>query len=265
MKDRNICKLPVQCLHSSLTISNFIYETNHTTMATMVTLSTHKAILVCSGSGIFQFNGIPTGAKIGDLLFGFQGETFTVQPDDSCEYFYISFEGSRCTHIFDRFSIGLQSRLFSGLEGLIPLWKDSLSLACEQALDLAAEGILLYTISRLDTESVKRHGLIDKVLELTNAHFTSPDLSIAMLSEMLSYNPKYLSHLFKTEVGINYSEYLRNMRLQFAVSLFNSGLDSVKNVALLSGFSDPLYFSSVFKKEIGLSPKEYLKSHSKQA
>ena len=61
-------------------------------------------------------------------------------------------------------------------------------------------------------------------------------------------------------MGINYSEYLTKIRLKHAVTLLDFGLDSVKNVALLSGFSDPLYFSTVFKKQIGVSPTVYLKN-----
>jgi two-component system response regulator YesN len=56
-------------------------------------------------------------------------------------------------------------------------------------------------------------------------------------------------------MGVN--EYLRTLRINHAVFLIDHGIDSVKNVALLSGFSDPLYFSAVFKKHIGMSPKEY--------
>ena len=41
------------------------------------------------------------------------------------------------------------------------------------------------------------------------------------------------------------------------VTLFDHGIDSVKNVAFLCGYTDPLYFSNVFKKQIGMSPKEY--------
>ena len=77
------------------------------------------------------------------------------------------------------------------------------------------------------------------------------------MSEELSYNSKYLSHAFKEEMGQRYTEYLRDIRLKFAVSLFDNGIDSVKNVALLSGFSDPLYFSTIFKKMTGKTPKEY--------
>ena len=44
--------------------------------------------------------------------------------------------------------------------------------------------------------------------------------------------------------------HLEDVRIKYAISLFNEGLDSVKNVALLSGFSDPLYFSKVFAKSV---------------
>ena len=54
------------------------------------------------------------------------------------------------------------------------------------------------------------------------------------------------------------------MRLKYAVSLFDYGLDSVKNVAILSGFADPLYFSSVFKESIGISPREYIERETKK-
>ena len=57
---------------------------------------------------------------------------------------------------------------------------------------------------------------------------------------------------------MNYSEYLRSVRFKYAISLFELGISSVKNVALLSGFSDPLYFSNIFKKTTGISPKEFI-------
>ena len=65
-------------------------------------------------------------------------------------------------------------------------------------------------------------------------------------------------------MGVGYTEYLRTYRIKYAVSLFEHGIDSVKNVALLSGFTDPLYFSTVFKKHIGSSPKNYIKNSAKQ-
>ena len=63
-------------------------------------------------------------------------------------------------------------------------------------------------------------------------------------------------------MGISYSEYLRSVRIKYATALFDHGIESIKNVALLSGFSDPLYFSGVFKKYIGMSPKQYIETQN---
>ena len=100
---------------------------------------------------------------------------------------------------------------------------------------------------------------------ITEQRFNDPELSLSAIARELSYHPKYVSHLFKEKMGISYSEYLRSVRLKYATVLFDHGIDSVKNVALLSGFSDPLYFSTVFKKQIGRSPKEYIEARDKRS
>ena len=108
-------------------------------------------------------------------------------------------------------------------------------------------------------ESTEGNEILDKVTEMAEMNFSDSELSISSIAEELGYNSKYLSHLFKGKMGINFSEYLRDMRIKYAVTLFDHGIDSVKNVAFLSGYKDPLYFSSVFKSVVGKSPKEYIK------
>ena len=84
------------------------------------------------------------------------------------------------------------------------------------------------------------------------------------MARMVGYNAKYLSHFFKKEFGMGFAEYLRLLRINHAVILLENGVTSVKNVAALSGFSDPLYFSRVFTAAIGIPPKEYRKGISVQ-
>ena len=96
------------------------------------------------------------------------------------------------------------------------------------------------------------------MLELCQKNFCDSSFSLTAVSQKLCYNPKYLSHLFKQKMKVGFSEYLRTLRINYAITLFENGIDSIKNVALLSGFSDPLYFSSVFKKTVGKSPKSYI-------
>lgn len=61
----------------------------------------------------------------------------------------------------------------------------------------------------------------------------------------------------KHKTGTGFSEYLQRRRISYTVTLFDHGLDSVKNVAFLSGYADPLYFSTAFKKHMGMSPRDY--------
>ena len=140
---------------------------------------------------------------------------------------------------------------------MIPMWRESILRASESSIDLAAESALLYALSRFSSEEREKGDVVNKAVTYINENFTESDLSLAELAEELGYNSKYLSHIFKEKIGMSFSEYLRTVRIKHAVMLFDHGLDSVKNVALLSGFSDPLYFSSVFKNAVGISPKEY--------
>ena len=257
MQNKNICKFISPSIQDSLSVSCFVLESDRAVMTQNNLLKEHRVILVTQGEGEFLFGESRVPFSAGTLVFGFKNESFTVQITDGGSYIYISFDGSRADELFRRFDIRKDNRKFDGFDGLIPLWSESLSRANEQTVDLASESMLLYTFSRLSSNSVSRTGIIGKILQITEENFTDPELSLTTLAQILAYNPKYVSYVFKDKMGVSYSEYLRTTRIKFAVSLFDRGLDSVKNVAFLSGFTDPLYFSTVFKKQIGVSPKEY--------
>lgn len=257
MKNSNICKFTFSKDSNDLKVSCFVLESDPTTMKNNIVLPGHYVILVLEGKGDFEFNSQPTPFSTGSLIFGFKGETFSVNTTKKCRYMYISFTGNRANELLERFNITPKNRNFKNLDGLIPLWQDSLAAANESTIDLASESILLYTFSRLFKNVTDRDNIITKILKLSEEQFTDSDLSLTTLSYELGYNSKYISRIFKEKMNLPYSEYLRNLRLKYAVSLFEHGVDSVKSVALLSGFSDPLYFSTVFKKSLGISPSEY--------
>ena len=257
MQSKNICKFVSPSVAEGLCVLNFVLESDQETIRSYSVLKQHRVILVLQGEGNIFFNEAAVPFAPGSLIFGFERELFNVQCEKECEYMYISFGGMRAQELLKRFAITPDNRRFSGFDGLLPLWRDSLFRASAQNVDLAAESILLYTFSRLTAESAQDNSLISRMVELSEEHFHDAALTLNSVADELGYNAKYLSGVFKEKMGISYTEYLRTLRLKYAVSLFEHGIDSVKNVALLSGFSDPLYFSTVFKKSIGISPKEY--------
>ena len=259
MRYSDICKFTSTSLLETLTVDCFVMETNPTVMRKTFVLEKKRMILILKGEGKIYFDDSEISFVAGNLIFGFEGEKFKVSDEKDVAYAYISFGGNRADDLFRRFNVKPINRSFGGFDGLIPLWTESLCRASEQTIDLAAESIVLYTFSRLYDSASQLSGLVSDIVDIVEKKFDDPDLSMNVIAEKLSYNPKYVSHLFKQKIGVSFSEYLRSVRIKFAVSLFDHGIDSVKNVALLSGFYDPLYFSTVFKKVVGVSPKEYAK------
>lgn len=255
---KNICKFPIANVSNELSVSCFVFEANKETMRTRVTLQGNKMVLIEQGNGTFLFDDTLCEFTTGTLLFGFDGETFALQSGENVRYLYIDFHGARANELCRRFGIYPFARKAENFHGLIPFWKESLSSANQNTIDIAAESVLLYTFSRLSADFTTQNGTLQKIVEYTEEYFRDPELSLTSIAKEVGYNAKYLSHFFKEKMQISYSEYLRALRFKYAISLFEHGIDSIKNVAYLSGFSDPLYFSTAFKKTIGVSPKEYV-------
>lgn len=263
MRFDSICKFSSSSGISDFTISCFVLETEIDVMKSPKKLKQNTMILVEQGSGSFLFDGVSYPFSQGTLIFGFEKETFSLEKGEDISYFYINFTGIRSTDLLNRFGIFPHMRIKDNYNGLIPLFKHSLVNTPQDNIDIASEGLLLYVFSQLDVNYQVQNDVIQKIIKLTNEHFRDHDMSIAIIAKEMGYNTKYLSHFFKQNMKLSYSEYLRSVRLKYAISLFDLGLSSVKNVAILSGFSDPLYFSNTFKKSLGLSPSDYIEKHKK--
>lgn len=259
MARKSICKISTPLISNPFFTTLFIFETDEATMKKPYILPENRLCLIAKGKISLNISSTEFDLQTGDIIFCFKGEEFFATETNNCEYMYIDFDGIRSTELFKRFGIINSNRVFSGFDGLIPFWHESLLRASSENIDLSAESILLYTFSRLSVTRPAGNPIVNKIIEISEDFFKQSDFSINIIADELGYNAKYLSHIFKEKTGVTYSEYLRDLRIKYAVSLFNHGLESVKNVAALSGFSDPLYFSTVFKKCVGVTPKEYKK------
>lgn len=260
VKSKNICKFVPADIASQLMPTQFILETDSEAMRNATPKPVYRMVLITNHSGKLSLNNGSYRCSAGDIIMLFENEIYFFEGEAGFQYMYIDFKGLRSNELFRRFGINESNRMFSGFEGLIPLWMESLSRASKENIDLVSESILLYTFSKLNYVHEKYDSCVNKIIEITEEDFSNPQLSISFIAEELGYNPKYLSHIFKKKSGIGYSEYLQNFRIKYAISLFENGIDSIKNVALLSGYTDPLYFSTVFKNKIGVSPKTYIKN-----
>ena len=99
---------------------------------------------------------------------------------------------------------------------------------------------------------------VSAAAEFAKEHFKEA-VGLTEAAEAAGVNPTYLSYLFRKEMGIGFSNFLLNQRIECAMTLLRETNLKVREAAEQSGFHDYHYFAKVFKKINGLSPAEYRK------
>lgn len=85
----------------------------------------------------------------------------------------------------------------------------------------------------------------------------SKQLSLSEVAELVGLTPSYFSTLFKQHVGVNYSEYLTNVRLEEGKELLLNSALRVYEISHLIGYPNHYYFHRLFKKRMGVTPLEF--------
>ena len=89
--------------------------------------------------------------------------------------------------------------------------------------------------------------IIQKVLNYIALNLAS-DLTLKHLSSIFSLNSSYLSAMFKKETGTTLTAYVNSKRIDRAVYLLNTQVDSIQDIAIMCGIPDLTYFTKLFKK-----------------
>lgn len=106
---------------------------------------------------------------------------------------------------------------------------------------------------------IQEHEIVRKTKQYVHAHLSS-DLKVLEVSRQLGVNPDYLSHLFRTETGIRYIDYVNHARIEKACEHIQVSNDKIYEIAEQTGFENTNYFIRVFKKYTGYTPLDYRKN-----
>ena len=83
------------------------------------------------------------------------------------------------------------------------------------------------------------------------------NLTLEQVAQSAFVSPYYLSHLFRAELDLTFSEYVLRFRINMAKKMMKEGNEKVQTIAEKVGFLDPNYFSKQFKRLVGVSPKKF--------
>jgi len=96
--------------------------------------------------------------------------------------------------------------------------------------------------------------------EYIDRHYMD-EVSLKEMAFQLNVNPSYLSVVFKSEMHMNYSDYLSNVRINKAKELLKSTQFNLTQVANTVGYAKVASFNIQFRKIVGLMPREFRRFH----
>jgi AraC-like DNA-binding protein len=102
-------------------------------------------------------------------------------------------------------------------------------------------------------DSMTRDYRINKITHFIAMNY-SDKLTVKDLAKLVNLNRAYLGRLFKQQTGATIDQYIKQIRIQSAENMLQSGNFKIHQVAEQCGFSDPIHFYKLFREMRGFPP-----------
>lgn len=86
-------------------------------------------------------------------------------------------------------------------------------------------------------------------------------ISIEEIARLVRLSRSRLCYLFKAEVGLAPSQYLKKLRMEKALDLVRTSFLDIKEIATKVGYNDSTHFMREFKKAFGSTPSHLRAAH----
>jgi YesN/AraC family two-component response regulator len=86
-------------------------------------------------------------------------------------------------------------------------------------------------------------------------------ITLEEVADIVALSPTHFSKLFKGDMGIGFSAYINQLRLQKAKKLLEESELSLAEITQNVGYSNQQYFSRVFKEYNHMTPGQYRRIH----
>lgn len=92
--------------------------------------------------------------------------------------------------------------------------------------------------------------------ELLHERFND-SLNLVEIGQIVGVHPTHLARSFKKHYRSTVGEYIRRLRLEWAMRQLSETQDSIAEIAASAGFYDQSHFTHLFKQHTGFSPAEF--------
>ncbi len=132
----------------------------------------------------------------------------------------------------------------------------------ETALKLKLVLVRLFSLFQLRGKRSDYPDWLEALLAAMNTRENIAE-GLKRLYHLSPRTPEHTTRSFRRYLGVSPTEYINDLRLQYAENLLLTTDRTVTAVGLEAGFQDASYFSVCFKRRYGASPAEYRRRHRK--
>ncbi|WP_420627949.1 helix-turn-helix domain-containing protein [Candidatus Leptofilum sp.] len=97
---------------------------------------------------------------------------------------------------------------------------------------------------------------LNQAKELIHERFRD-SLTVAMLATAVNVHPVHLARTFRTCYGVTIGSYVRQLRLNWAITQITHSQKPLAMIAAQAGFSDQSHLTRVFTQHKGITPGQY--------
>lgn len=120
---------------------------------------------------------------------------------------------------------------------------------------------LTFEDMKIKANNNEMHPAIRKAIKIIDEEYALK-INQVELAKRVKTTPEYFSFLFRRDTGINFSNYIKILRVEVAKKLLFDNDMKIYDVARIVGYDDSKYFCRIFKEITGVSPKNYsFRSH----
>jgi two-component system, response regulator YesN len=117
------------------------------------------------------------------------------------------------------------------------------------------KSFIIATSERINSFEKSREYIVDYIKEYVENHYAE-DIYLDLFAEKLHLSKVYISLHFKNKTGINFSDWLNDLRMKRAVEMLNGTAMKVQDIGRSVGCNTNTFIRS-FKKYSGMTPSEY--------
>lgn len=217
---------------------------------------------IISGKGTVYINEEPYELKSGTLCFFTPVDFQSIETEEDITLLNISFSEEWANSdivfelifpaIFQNYSLPLASRLLEEYNSKTK-YND---IVIKNILNIVLTDIVRYIKTHNSTLAKKLPIAIRRGLLYMRQHFNE-GITLEAVASQAYLHPVYFSSLFRETMGVRFSKYLMDMRLEYAKRLLINSKHSITEICYMSGFTSLSHFLRCFKTAYGTSPKKY--------